>query len=242
MRIAIAGATGLIGRQLTQLATDEGHEVVQIAREAGYDLLAGDGLDDALGGTDTVVDVTQSPSLDEDEASQFFGTVATNLGAAAVRAGVARTVVLSIVGADKSPDYGYYVAKVRQEDAHRKASPGVVVLRATQFHQFAGQMLDWNTSGGQTSIIDVPTQPIDTAEIVRVLLDLATGARSGDTEIAGPRPESLVHQVRELVRRRDLELEVVAVDGPPTMAGGSMMPGPNVELRGVSWLEWLDRQ
>jgi hypothetical protein len=103
-------------------------------------------------------------------------------------------------------------------------------------------MLDWNTAEGQTSIIDVPTQPIDTVEIDRVLLDLATGARAGDTEIAGPSEGSLVGEVRELVRRRDLDVEVVAVAGPPTMAGGSMLPGPGAEVRGITWQEWLDRQ
>lgn len=48
----------------------------------------------------------------------------------------ARTIVLSIVGADKS---------------------------TTQFHEFVGQILEWNIDGGKTSIIDVPTQPIDTS-------------------------------------------------------------------------------
>src|SRR3954454_24616385 len=130
MRIAIAGATGLIGSRLTDLATREGHDVVKIARETGFDLLEGNGLEEALHGAEALVDVTQSPTLDEQEASTFFRTVAANLGAAATAAGVRRTVVLSIVGADKSPDYGYYVAKVAQEAAHRAASPGVVVLRA----------------------------------------------------------------------------------------------------------------
>ncbi|MFL6108999.1 MAG: SDR family oxidoreductase [Marmoricola sp.] len=242
MRIAVAGATGLIGSKLTELARSEGHEVVEIARETGFDLLVGDGIDAALAGTDAVVDVTQSPTLDETEASTFFETVAANLGAAASSAGITRTVVLSILGADKSPDYGYYVAKVAQENAHRRHSPGPVVLHATQFHEFAGQMLGWNRSGNTTSIIDVPTQPVDTAEIVRLLLDLATGARSGDTELAGPKVEQLVDQVRELVRRSGEDLDVVAVAGPPSMAGGSMLPGPDAQLRGPDWLTWLDRQ
>ena len=242
MRIAVAGATGLIGSKLTELARNEGHEVVEIARETGFDLLTGDGLDAALAGADAVVDVTQSPTLDEDEASAFFEAVAANLGGAATRSGVARTVVLSIVGADRSPDYGYYVAKVAQENTHRVHSPGAVVLHATQFHEFAGQMLGWNRSGSTTSIIDVPTQPVDTAEIVRLLLDLATGARTGDTELAGPKVEQLVDQVRELVRRSGEDLEVVAVPGPASMAGGSMLPGPDAELRGPDWLTWLDNQ
>jgi uncharacterized protein YbjT (DUF2867 family) len=239
MRIAIAGATGLIGRQLTALARTEGHEVVEIARETGFDLLDGSGLDEALSGAD---DVTQSPTLDEQEASEFFTTVATNLGVAATKAGITRTVALSIVGADKSPDYGYYVAKVAQENAHRASSPGPVILRATQFHEFAGQMLGWNRDGDTASIIDVPLQPVATSEIVRLLLDLATGARTGDTELAGPKPERLVEQVRELVRRSGGEVTVVAIDGPPSMAGGSMLPGPNAVVRGPDWLTWLDQQ
>jgi hypothetical protein len=103
-------------------------------------------------------------------------------------------------------------------------------------------MLDWNTDGRIVSIIDVPTQPVDTAEIVRLLLELAAGARTGDTELAGPEREDLVDQVRELVRRRGLDLEVVAVDGPPSMAGGSMLPGPDAVIRGESWRTWLNQQ
>ncbi|HET6153399.1 MAG TPA: NAD-dependent epimerase/dehydratase family protein [Marmoricola sp.] len=242
MRIAVAGATGTIGRQLTALARSEGHEVVEIARETGFDLLEPAGLETALAGVASVVDVTQSPSLDEDEASAFFRTVAANLGSAATIAGVQRTVVLSIVGTDLSPDYGYYVAKYAQEQAHQAASPGTVVLRATQFHDFAGQMLAWNRDGRTVSIIDVPTQPVATSEIVRLLLDLATGAASGDTELTGPERLDLVDQVRELVRRSGEDLDVVAVPGPPSMAGGSMLPGPGAVVRGPSWSAWLDAQ
>ena len=243
MRIAIAGATGLIGRQLTDLATQEGHDVVRIARQTGFDLLDGAaGLDQALEGAEALVDVTQSPTLDGQEATAFFTTVATNLGKAATAAGVRHTVVLSIVGADRSPDYGYYVAKVAHEDAHRAASPGAVVLRATQFHDFAGQMLDWNRSGNTVSIIDVPLQPVATSEIVRMLLDLATGARTGDTQLAGPKQERLIDQVRELVRRNGSPLEVTPVDAPASMAGGSMLPDSTAVVQGPDWLTWLDQQ
>lgn len=124
MCIAVAGATGLIGRQLTELATNERHEVVKIARSTGFDLLDSSGLDRALESVDVVVDVTQSPSLDEQQATDFFQTVATNLGNAARAAGVSRTVVLSIVGADKSPDYGHYVAKGRAGERPSTGLPG----------------------------------------------------------------------------------------------------------------------
>jgi uncharacterized protein YbjT (DUF2867 family) len=240
MKIAVAGATGQIGSQLTALARKEGHDVVEIARETGFDLLSPDsGLEAALAGVDAVVDVTACPL---DQAATFFPTVARNVGAAATAAGVRRSVVLSIVGVDRSPDYDYYVAKLAQEQAYRKTAPGVVVLRATQFHQFAAQMLQWNTQDGVAQIIDVPTQPVDTAEIVRLLLDLATGAVEGDVQLAGPTAENLVDQVRRLVAHTGQDVTVEPVTAPASLTNGAMLPGPDALLRGPSWESWLAQQ
>jgi uncharacterized protein YbjT (DUF2867 family) len=241
MKIAIAGSTGYIGSQVVDLATAAGHQTVGLARSLGFDLLRPDGLADALAGVDVVVDVTASPTLEEEDASPFFETVATNLGKAASEAGVRRTVVLSIVGVDRTPDYGYYRSKLAQEEATRSAAPGTVVLRATQFHDFAGQMLEWNRDGDVTRIIDVPTRPVDTAEVARLLLELATSEDAVDTELAGPRVEELVDQVRRLVGLRHEDVVVEAVAAPPSMTDGSMLPGPDALVRGPSWEEWLAR-
>lgn len=239
MKIAIAGATGRIGSQLATLARADGHEVVEIARETGFDLLAPAGLEDALTGVDAVVDVTACPL---ELAGEFFPAVARNVGSAAAAAGVPRTVVLSIVGVDRSPDYDYYVAKLEQERVYRATAPDVVVLRATQFHDFAAQMLAWNTQDGVAHIIDVPTQPVATEEIARALLELATGSIEGDTELAGPSRENLVEQVRRLVARRGDDVKVEAVEGPASMMGGSMLPGKGALVRGPGWEEWLEQQ
>ncbi|MFC7495189.1 MULTISPECIES: SDR family oxidoreductase [unclassified Nocardioides] len=236
MKIAVAGATGLIGSQLTALAREEGHEVVEIAREKGFDLLVPDGLEEALTGVEAVVDVTACPL---DQAGEFFPAVAHNVGKAATAAGVRRSVVLSIVGVDRSPDYDYYVAKLAQEQAYRESAPGVVVLRATQFHDFAGQMLGWTTQDGVAHIIDVPTQPVATSEVVRALLDLATGQLEGDTELAGPQQVSLVDQVRTLVERSGQDVRVEPVEAPASIAGGAMLPAGRALVRGPGWDEWL---
>jgi uncharacterized protein YbjT (DUF2867 family) len=240
MRIAIAGATGLIGTQLTALARKEGHDVVEISRGTGFDLLAPVGLEEALAGVEAVVDVTATGNLDE--AGSFFTTVARNLGSAAAAAGVARTVVLSIVGVDRAPDFAYYVAKLAQEDAYRETAPGLAVLRATQFHDFAAQMLAWNTQDGVARIIDAPTQPVATTEVVRMLLDLAAGAVDGDVDLAGPRRENLVDQVRRLVARRGQDVRVEAVTPAASIAAGAMLPGPGAVVRGPDWESWLDQQ
>jgi uncharacterized protein YbjT (DUF2867 family) len=246
MRIAIAGATGLIGSQLTALARKEGHEVVEIARETGFDLVAADTgpIEAALAGADAAVDVTSTGGLLSDqETLDFFTGVARNLGHVATAAGVMRTVTLSIVGIHKSPDYGYYVAKLAQEQAAREAHAGALVLRATQFHDFARQMFEWNRDGDVTRVIDVPTQPVDTSEIVRVLLDQATGSLPRDAELAGPRAERLVDLAERFGAHVGSDVRVVPVDGPASIMSGAMLPeGDDVLLRGIDWATWLASQ
>ena len=56
MRIAIAGATGTVGAHTVRFAEAAGHDVLQLARSNGVDLLTGRGLD--LEGVDVVIDVS----------------------------------------------------------------------------------------------------------------------------------------------------------------------------------------
>lgn len=209
-------------------------------------LLDLEALEHALVSVEAIIDTSQSPSLEEQEATEFFQQAAANLGGAANRAGVRRTVVLSIVGADRSPDYGYYVAKVKQEQAVREHAPGPVILRATQFHEFAGQMLDMSRTGDTAAIMDVYSQPVAIEEIARLLLDLATGAEAfpadGLIELAGPQRERLVDQVRQLIAHQHEQVTITSAEAPASMANGSMLPGPTARLRGPTYTQWLAKQ
>ena len=237
-RLAVAGATGLIGSQVVQIAKVAGYEVVALSRSTGVDLTDPDAVGDRLTGVDVVVDVTRSPSMVEEEAVDFFTTVASNLGAAARSAGVRRTVLLSIVGVEESQDFGWYVATLAHERATRERAPGPVVLRATQFHEFPGQVLKRARHGSRAEIMSMPTQPVASAEVAHLLFDMATGPDRGDLELAGPRQENLVDLVRRLVELRGEEVDVQAVPAPASDAGGSALPGPNALVRGVDWQTW----
>lgn len=241
-RIAVAGATGLVGAQVVALAGREGHHVVGLSRGLGVDLTDPRSLGNSLLGVDAVIDVTRSPSMEEQQAVGFFTTVATHLGAAAWAAGVRRTVVLSIVGADRSQDYGWYVATQAHEETTRAHAPGPRVLRATQFHEFPGQVLDRSLRGGRAEVLDMPTQPVDSAEVARLLVKLATEEGGGDVEVAGPRPEHLGDLVRRLAGLRGEEVDVVSASTPSSIAGGSLLPGPEALRRGVDWDTWASRQ
>ncbi len=238
----MAGATGLIGSQVLRLAADAGHQVVGLSRSHGVDLTDPAALGERLRGVDAVIDVTRSPTMDQQAATDFFTTVARNLGTAAWAAGVRRTVVLSIVGIERSQDFGWYVATLAHERATREHAPGARVLRSTQFHEFPGQVLARATHGDRAEIMDMPTQPVASAEVARLLVELATEdlgrGHGGDVEVAGPRRESLVELVRRLVALRGEDVAIVPVPAVDSMAGGSVLPGPQALIRGVDWETW----
>ncbi|HWI21445.1 MAG TPA: hypothetical protein VNT22_02405 [Baekduia sp.] len=234
MRIAIAGATGLVGTRLTAAAKAAGHDVLEISRSKGVDLTTGWGLD--LAGVDAVIDVTNSPEQTEAEATAYFATVARLLGRAATAADVPRTVLLSIVGIDQTPEDGYNVAKLAHERVTLESAPGVRILRATQFHEFPGQMLGWTRDGDKAEIPAMPVQPVDLDGVVARLLELATAADAPAlVEIAGPRRELLP----DLVERLDPTVDVTA--GPVTDAvrDGALLPGPEAEIVGREFSGWL---
>lgn len=245
MRVAVAGSSGLIGSQVSRVARAAGHDVVGLSRADGVDLLDADAVADALAGVEVVVDVSRPSRMDLASAREFFTTVARNLATEGRCAGVRRTVVLSIVGVDRGQDYDWYVATLAHEQATRELAPGPRVLRSTQFHEFPGQVLERALAGrdprGRVEIMDVPIQPVDSAEVARALVDLSIDPGSGDEQLAGPRAERLVGLVTDLVAHHGLDLEVLPGPAPASMAGGSMLPGSDVTTAGVDWHTWLRR-
>lgn len=242
MRIAIAGSTGLVGSQVLSTAIAAGHDVVELAREHGIDLTVADGLAARLEGVDAVIDVTQGP-MEEPAASEFFTTVARNLGEAATVAGVSRSVVLSIIGIDQMTDYGYYAAKVAQEKAFLGHAPGPHILRAAQFLNFPGQMLSWYRDGDTITVPDMKTQPVAIDEIVRLLLALADGSESRPlVELAGPKVETLGDLVRQIVTLQGESVTVNETVVNQAMADGACLPGPDAVIAGPDFATWLARQ
>src|SRR5688572_25013854 len=98
MRVAVVGATGRIGRPTVGALERRGHETVGIRRAQGVDVYTGEGLVPALTGVDAVVDASNTPATDHDEAVGFFSRSTRNLLDAERQTGVQHHVLLSIVG------------------------------------------------------------------------------------------------------------------------------------------------
>jgi hypothetical protein len=61
MKIAVMGASGLIGGKVVALLEADGHDVVAASRSSGVDVITGSGLAGALEGVDTLIDVLNAP-------------------------------------------------------------------------------------------------------------------------------------------------------------------------------------
>jgi uncharacterized protein YbjT (DUF2867 family) len=246
-KIAVTGATGRLGRPLVELLEGQGHEVVPIARSKGVDVITGEGLAEALDGVDSIVDAATGPSPDEQEATEFFTTSARNLHAAGTEAGVKRIVLVSIIGIDKFST-GYNVAKLAQERAALDGPIPTRIVRAAQFHEFVGQLLDWGRQGDVAYVPTMNTQVVAARSVAEVLAELATlpdsAPATGPTlEIAGPRAERLVELARMLVAHRGESLRVEEstefFSESELYDSDAPLPGPGAKLAGPTFEEWL---
>ena len=140
--IAVAGATGLVGREVVAALREGGHKPVEISRATGVDVVTGTGLDRALSGVSAVVDVLNRPAQDAAEAVAFFQTTTRNLLDAEHRAGVGHHVLLSIVNIDRFEGSAHYAGKRAQERVVETGPVPWTIQRATQFHDFAGMVAE----------------------------------------------------------------------------------------------------
>ncbi|MFN8454986.1 MAG: NAD(P)H-binding protein [Anaerolineae bacterium] len=252
-KIAVAGATGRVGRHVVAVLKAGGHDVVMMSRSSGVDLVTGDGLAEALSGVECIIDVASGPSPDQEAATQFFTAAARNLHEAGQRAGVRRMVVVSIIGCDRF-SAGYNAAKVVHERAMLAGPIPVRILRAAQFHELVAQLVEWGRQGEVSYVPKMRTQLVAALTVAHALVDLATNpewaaasrsSRASIPEIAGPREESLVDMAIRLVARRGDSVKIVGVSDPADpdrdlYETSALLPGPEATLAGPTFEEWLN--
>ena len=252
-RIAVAGATGRVGRHVVELLEERGRDVVAIARSRGVDVVTGEGLTDALDGVECVVDAASSP--DQEGASDFFTAATRNLQHLGAQAGVRRIVLVSIIGTDRFTA-GYGAAKQAHEQAMLAGPVPVTIVRAAQFHELVPQLMEWGTEEGAIYLPAMRTQLVAARTVAETLADVATGpgpasAAGADgapiLEIAGPREENLIEVARLVAAYRGETMQIEAVSNPDDPDGdlyesGALLPGPTAVLAGPTFEEWLRDQ
>ncbi len=198
MKIVIIGGTGRIGSKVVSMLRESGHEAVPAAPNTGVDTLTGNGLPDAVAGAAVVVDVSNSPSFEDEAAMKFFQTSTRNILAAEAKAGVRHHVVLSVVGVERlAATNGYFRAKLAQETLVRSSGIPFSIVHATQFFEFLKGIADSATVGNTVHLPPVLFQPMAAEDVARAVSTVALGTPvNGIIEVAGPQP----YRLDELVR------------------------------------------
>jgi uncharacterized protein YbjT (DUF2867 family) len=211
MRIVVIGGTGLIGSKLVHTLTQHGHDAIAAAPSTGVNTLTGEGLSEVLVGASVVVDVSNSPTLD-DAAIEFFRTATTNLLAAEKDAGVGHHVALSVVGtAQLAPQSGYFQGKLVQENLIAEGPIPYTLVHATQFFEFLNTLAESSIVDGTVRMPAAHFQPMAAVDVAEGLAIAAVNAPvNGITEIGGPEAFLLADLIRTALTARGDTREVVS--------------------------------
>lgn len=258
MHLLVLGGSGLAGRAVCTEAISRGHRVRALARhdpapalDAAVEVVRGDtttgaGLTEAVRGIEAVVDCTNIESLDRAKATAFFTGSVSQAAAAAMASGVRTYALLSVVGVDRVP-LAYYEAKLRQEQTLLGLTSGrgtrPLVVRTTQFHEFAQQMLARDGLGPFALVPAMRIRPVALTAVARHLVDVTeSGSWVAAPELSGPDEEYLPDLVRRVARARGprkvvVPLPLLGAAGRANRAGALLPDHPVVDAE--TFTDWL---
>ncbi|MET1057834.1 MAG: NAD(P)H-binding protein [Pedobacter sp.] len=247
MKILVIGGTGSIGSKVVSQLRALDHDVIAGSPKNGINSYTGEGLEEAMKGTDVVIDVANSSEFDEKSAVDFFDHTGRNLATAARVAGVRHQVAISIVGCDRIPDFGYMKAKVRQEEILKNSGIPYTIVRSTQFFEFVPFITMAATKDNEIFAPATDFQPIAVEEAAAFIVYFAVGKPiNGTVDIAGPerKPQSdfiekyanVTEPGKTVIQTGKFEYTGIAVpkDG--------IVPAGDAYLGKTYFDDWLDSQ
>src|SRR5262249_36239311 len=187
-----------------------------------------------------------SPSWEDKAVLEFFETSGRNLRAAEAAAGVRHHVAVSIVGTDRTPDNGYFRAKVAQEKLVETSGIPYTIIRATQFMEFLGGITASSAEGNVVRLSPGLFQPIAADDVAAITAEVALAApRNGIVEIAGP-DRAPFNEIIARYLKATGDPRAVVSDPEARYYGGrveerSLVPLGEVRLGRIGLDEWLRR-
>ncbi len=269
-RIVVVGGTGLIGSKVVEKLRAHGHpgrtlidasdeddlrfwpagvcsdwiEAVAAAPNTGVNTLTGEGLAEALKGASVVVDVSNSPSWEDNAVMNFFETSTRNLLAVEAAARVGHHVALSVVGSERLLESGYFRAKIAQENLIKSASIPYSIVRAAQFFEFIKGIADISTERNAVRLPPVLIQPMAAEDVASAVCRVALGSPlNGTVEIAGPEQFRLDELIRrDLAARKDPRQVVSDPNGRYygiAVSERTLLPNDDARLGETRFETWL---
>ena len=249
MRIVVVGGTGLIGTKVVERLAGAGHDVIAASRATGVNSYTGEGLEAALEGAETVVDLSNSSYTDQEGALEFFYTSTLNLLTYGRAVGVRHHVALSVVGTDRlaQTERGYFFAKDAQETLVRRSGLPYSLVHATQFFEFVRSIGDAAARNNLIRLAGASVQPIAADDVAAAVTQTALGEPTLTTrEFAGPEVFAMTDLVQLELRSRNDTRQVIA-DPLARYFGNSLMidellPGADAFHFTTRFEDWLEQQ
>ncbi|MFI8815959.1 MULTISPECIES: SDR family oxidoreductase [unclassified Streptomyces] len=247
MKVVVIGGTGLIGSKLVAKLEEHGHEAVPAAPSTGVNTLTGEGLAEVLKGAQVVVDVSNSPSFEDDAVMEFFRISTTNLQKAEADAGVVHHVALSVVGTEHLRESGYFRAKQAQEDLIKASGIPYSIVHATQFFEFMKGIAAEATDGDTVRLAPVRIRPVHSDDVAATVGRTAVGSPvNGLVEVAGPDTFQLDELIRKSLAAKN-DPRTVVTDPHATYFGArlgetTLLPGPDAHIADTRFTDWLAQQ
>lgn len=246
MKIVVIGGSGLIGSRLVTRLREQGHEAVAASPDSGVNTVTAEGLAEVLKGARVVVDVSNSPSWEDEAVMKFFETSTRNLLTHEAAAGVGHHVALSVVGTERLLESGYFRAKIAQENLIKASPIPYSIVRATQFFEFVKGIADLATDGDIVRLSPALIQPIAADDVASAVCRVAMGAPlNGTVEIGGPEQFHLDELVRRGLAARNDPREVIA-DPQARYSGAvlserTLVPDAGARLGETRFETWLSQ-
>jgi len=246
LKIVVIGGTGLIGTKVVRQLRALGHEAIPASPSTGINTLTGEGLAAAMAGAQVVVDVENSPSFEAKAVMNFFATAGRQIAAAEKAAGVKHHLALSVVGTDRSPENAYFLAKARQEEIIREAGIPFTIVRATQFFEFVGAIVQSATAGDTVRVPSAMMQPIAAEDVANVMTEATLAQPThGIVDLAGPEKIRMNDLVRQFLTTHDDARELITDDGASFFGSPvddrSLVPTADALLGKIRFVDWLER-
>lgn len=244
MKIVVIGGTGLIGSQLVNQLQNTGNEVIAASPNNGVNTLTGEGLSEVLQGAHVVVDVSNSPSFEDNAVMNFFKTANENLLPAEKAAGVQHHIALSVVGTQKLQASGYFRAKQVQEELIKASGIPYTIVHATQFFEFAGGIVQMSMIDGKVVLPAANIQPIASKDVASFIAEKALEKPVNKIlEIGGPEKFDMTTWVKQYLQATHKNFEVTAdtnalYSGAPLNID-TLVPETAVFLGKTHYADWI---
>lgn len=211
--VLVTGGTGTLGSVVVQCLLDRGRNVRLLSRRQrpaahGHgrwftgDLRSGDGIEQAVGGVDTIVHCATGGRGDLAATRRLVDHAKT--------AGATHLVYISIVGIEQIPMF-YYRAKLQAERLISGSGLGWSILRATQFHDLVAAMV---SAQRYFPAVVMPAgirfQPVDVRDVAARLVDLVEHEPQGRVpDFGGPQILAGDHLARAWLNTHGMRRPVV---------------------------------